>query len=577
MKRKDILDALNDIDFDMIEDAEGQHQRTHNTVWLRWAAVAACLCLVIGVAVVLPIALRHGNDRWLDIPDETTEDENGYDGTDSSEDETMSSETTFEDTTGVDINDEDSDNELSTGNNSGANSNPEKYTDGLVFELNDDKASYAVVKYEGTASKVEIPSIFKGKSVTVIADEAFRNCKNITDITIPDSIINIKYASFYGCENLTSVEIPNSVTRIGGWAFFQCEKLESIVLGDSVKTIGTYAFGYCSALANINFGDSTPDIGEESFRDCSSLVTVTIPDGVVSIGKAAFYNCASLENIVVPDSVAFIGDAAFGATKIKTATVPAIVLPQVSSMYLQTVVISSGNKIPDMSLANGKNLTSVTIPDSVKSIGSHAFSGCTALTNINIPGSVTSIGKYAFYNVNVEYLTIPDSVTQIDENAFSSCANLKSVLIGKGVANIGQHAFYQCTALTDITVMSESVNIDRTALSGCSSLKTAALPAQALSVIDYYMPIQTVVINGGTSIHLLELSDFETLESIEISSSVTTIEELALCDCVNLNSIKFNGTKSQWNAITFGKKWNSGVPATKVICSDGEIALSQTK
>ena len=71
MKRKDILDALNGIDFDMIEDAEKRHQ-AHGAVWIRWVAVAACLCLVIAAAIAIPIAMHHGNDRRLEIPGETT-------------------------------------------------------------------------------------------------------------------------------------------------------------------------------------------------------------------------------------------------------------------------------------------------------------------------------------------------------------------------------------------------------------------------------------------------------------------------------------------------------------------------
>ena len=72
MKRKDILDALNGIDFDMVEDAEGKHHASGGALWLRWVAVAACICLVIAAIVALPIALRYGRERWLEIPDDST-------------------------------------------------------------------------------------------------------------------------------------------------------------------------------------------------------------------------------------------------------------------------------------------------------------------------------------------------------------------------------------------------------------------------------------------------------------------------------------------------------------------------
>ena len=87
MKRKNILDALNGIDFDMVEDAEGKHRASGGALWLRWVAVAACICLVIASVVVLPIALRYGRERWLEIPDDTTGEQpdvepEGTDGSD---------------------------------------------------------------------------------------------------------------------------------------------------------------------------------------------------------------------------------------------------------------------------------------------------------------------------------------------------------------------------------------------------------------------------------------------------------------------------------------------------------------
>ena len=111
---------------------------------------------------------------------------------------------------------------------------------------------------------------------------------NIT--TIPD------YA-FRDCVNLTSVTIGDSVTSIGGYAFSGCSSLKSITIPDSVTSIGNSAFSSCSSLTNITIPDSVTSIGDSAFRNCSSLTSVTIGKSVTSIRNMAFANCRSLTSI----------------------------------------------------------------------------------------------------------------------------------------------------------------------------------------------------------------------------------------------------------------------------------------
>ena len=102
-------------------------------------------------------------------------------------------------------------------------------------------------------------------------------------------------------------------------------------------------------------------------------------------------------------------------------------------------------------LIRGCNLTSISIPDYVTSIGDRAFTNCTGLTSVTIPNSVTSIGIFAFANcTGLTSVTIPNSVTSIGSYAFSVCTGLTSVTIGSSVANIGDKAFRYCTALVKI-------------------------------------------------------------------------------------------------------------------------------
>ena len=113
-------------------------------------------------------------------------------------------------------------------------------------------------------------------------------------------------------------------------------------------------------------------------------------------------------------------------------------------------------------------MTSVTIGNSVESIGQYAFSGCKGLTSVTIPNSVTSIGKYAFSGCyGLTSVTIPNSVTSIGGGAFANCSGLTSVTIGNSVTSIGEKTFSGCSGLTSVTIGNSVTSIGDKAFSGC--------------------------------------------------------------------------------------------------------------
>ena len=147
--------------------------------------------------------------------------------------------------------------------------------------------------------------------LTIIEDYAFNECKNLTSVTIGNSVTSIGDSAFYYCFSLTSVTIPDSVTTIEDWAFGDCSSLTSVTIGDSVTTIGGGAFSGCTSLTSVTIPDSVTEIGERIFFYCTSLTSVNIPDNVNSIGDSAFGSCSSLTSVTIPDSVTSIGDYAF--------------------------------------------------------------------------------------------------------------------------------------------------------------------------------------------------------------------------------------------------------------------------
>ena len=205
-----------------------------------------------------------------------------------------------------------------------------------------------------------------------IAECAFLECTNLTDITIPNGVTKIGMGAFYYCTSLKSITIPDSLTTIGLMAFYYCTSLESFIVDDDNQHYSCdehfvlfnkdktelIQYPVCNTNTNYSIPNTVETIGDGAFVQCSNLTTVTIPDGVKRIGNSAFAYCINLTSITIPDSVTMIYDMAF--------------------LYCSA-------------------LTSVTIGKGVTRIPYGAFYWCTSLASIVIPDSVTVIADEGFY------------------------------------------------------------------------------------------------------------------------------------------------------------------------------------
>lgn len=177
----------------------------------------------------------------------------------------------------------------------------------------------------------------------------------------------------------------------------------------------TYTFDSSTGKLTISGSGAITDYSNYSsyspFYSQTGIKTVVIQSGVTSIGRWTFYGCSDLTNITIPNSVASIGTGAFQGSGLKSIIIP-----------------NSIKTIESWVFYNCSNLTSVLFSDSVTSIESEAFRSCCSLKSITFPKSLKSIGYNVFFNCNsLVRITIPVSVTSIEAYAFSECEALKDV------------------------------------------------------------------------------------------------------------------------------------------------------
>jgi len=433
---------------------------------------------------------------------------------------------------------------------------PEKIKEpSLEYDKNEfDIENGVLKKYKGNKKEVAVP-----EGVISIGEFAFHFCSSITSISIPNSVTSIENHAFSFCSSLTSVTIPNSVTSIGGYAFKGCSSLTNFTIHNSVTSIGWRAFEGCSNLTSISIPNSVTSINSGAFSGCDSLkyneyenglylgnkenpylflagvLDKNITSFVINkqtkfIGDFAFGNCSNLTNITIPNSVTSIGWRAFeGCNSLKYNEYE-------NGLYL-------GNKEnPYLFLAGvlDKNITSFVINKQTKFIGDFAFEGCSKLTNISIPNSVISIGNLAFYKcTSLTNITIPNSVTSIENHAFSYCSSLTSIIIPNSVTSIGWWEFEGCSNLTSISIPNSVTSIGDYAFMECSSLTSIEIPKGVTSIKGYAFKgcskLTSITIpNSVTSIEGHAFEGCSSLTNIAIPNSVTSIGWRAFEGCNNL-------------------------------------------
>lgn len=264
----------------------------------------------------------------------------------------------------------------------------------------------------------------------ISANMMVNGCSSLSEINLPSTLKMISGSgAFEGATALTSIEFPKDVAfsdTITG-VFEDCASLTSVSLPASVTKIPSGMFQGCTSLTSVTALSEIESIGDRAFQNCSSLTGIDFPGTLTSIGSSAFQGCTSLMSVPRLNKVAKMGSGAFQSCKNLRASVD----------------LSSLQNIPDNAFCYTP-VKIVGLCDSLKSIGEWAF--IQSNVAVQLPRTLETIGNYAFYYGTLpEQLSIPDSVTSVGTAAFSGVGGVKDVTIGRGLTKIPSGMFDDST------------------------------------------------------------------------------------------------------------------------------------
>ena len=396
---------------------------------------------------------------------------------------------------------------------------------GLYFYLTDENTYYVGQGLSTLLSNIVIPETYNGLPVTGIMDNGFRDSHAVS-ITIPNSVTAIGEEAFFGCSSLKSISIPNDIISLGSACFVGCNSLDyneynnACYLGNNTNPCVVLMKAVDTSITSCVISNNCRAIYDSAFSNCASLTSgsVTIPDTVTSIGGSAFSGT----------SLAYIN--------IKVSSVENFLkMSSKRSLGLYIRLLDSNNEL----------ISDVAIPEGITSIPEDAFYGCYSLTSIAIPNSVTSIGN----------------------NAFDCCFKLKSIFIPKGVKYISEDMFDDTQCLETIVIDEDNQNYksidgivydkDVRNIILCPESHAAAIsiPSSVMWIGDYAFElckrIRSIFIPKGVeSIGSYAFKECSLLGTIFIPTSVYSIGSYAFDNCYSLSLAFYQGSMTQWNAIS---------------------------
>ncbi len=359
----------------------------------------------------------------------------------------------------------------------------------------------------------EIVNADPDQSVTAIPKNYFQKFKNLTALTLPDTVTEIGNGAFSGTA-LTSVKLP--VCTLGSGAFSDCTALTAVDIPEGVKVIPAECFRGCTALESITLPDSVEEVlcgyfdDQGAFTDCSRLNTVSFGTGIKKIDSRAFHT---------------------------------------KSPHMEVIFRDGCTIVPEKAFQKRSEVEELTLPDSIREIGNFAFDGCEYLTTVSFPDELEAIGACAFRDCAIPNAMLPGCT--LGTGAFQNCCFMKTLTVGNGTTEIPAECFRGCKALRQVT-LSETVKTvrcgyytDQGAFAECPELYIVAFHGHPESIDSRAFftgsgKLQINLNHGMTEVPEKAFQNCTDLVKVWMPDTMETIGSFAFDGCVNLAECDLN-------------------------------------
>lgn len=484
----------------------------------------------------------------------------------------------------------------------------------LVFE--DGSADITLGSESGLFSGSPLESLFVGRNIKHSAEKPeqspFYGQELLTNLRISNTGYVTTLCDYFvdKATTLKTVVIPEGVTKIRQYSFANCNSLVSITFPESLDQIGQYGFADCKSLVNVTLPNNLASIGQYGFTGCTSMERITLSGKLHAMNTGLLYGCTNLKSLSIPASVTSVADRAIGlcpnitslifedASSVITVGIADDNLGMCAETGLETLYI--GRNINYTATAdagyspfyNLKKLKDVTfnMNGTITNLGDYYLAGCSAVESLTLPQSITSIGSYGFYDdSSLAAVNFPTKVEILKNNLFANCLKLEEFTIYPAVTSIEDNVFINCASLAKVTFQDNTglLTIGRRKVNNNYASIFADSPITSLylgrwlvydvtqeSTSPFYSQRSLTDLKFGSTVGDIGKYLFEKCSALKVANipGVESIGEKAFYYCTSLNDLKLNnGTKSlgeQSFANCSGLK-NIELPPSVISLSDG--------